>query len=537
MKKLILFLSVVAFFSQAISSQVQEYDIVVYGGTSAGIMAAVQSSRLNKSVILIHPGEHIGGMTSSGLSCADTDQHTLIGGVTREFFANVRRYYQNDAAWPFEAKRPIKDRNGKLKSDVKTMWVFEPRVAEGIFKAMIKTAKVPVVLNERLDLANGVEKEGKEILQIHMESGNIYKARVFIDATYEGDLMAGAGVSYTVGRESNALYGETLNGIRPVIADSHVHIDPYVIKGDPESGFLPRVYPNAGGSDGEADQGVQAYTYRLCLTDVPENRVMIEKPIDYDESEYEILFRAVESRVHRFFKTCPLPNRKADCNNTGIVSIDYIGKSWEWTEADHAKRQEIAYAHQKWQRGLLWTLQNHPRIPPSIKKIYAPWGLAKDEFIKNNHWPYELYVREARRMVSSTIITEHTALGKKEVKDGVGLATYAIDSHNAKYYVNSKQEVALEGGIYVKISDSFPISYGALVPKKGECQNLIVPVCLSATHVGYAPIRMEPTFMVLGQSAATAAALSIDLALSVQDLPYALLKSQLLRDGQVLEVP
>lgn len=510
-------------------------DILIYGGTSAGVVAAVQAKHLGKSVILINPGKHVGGATSNGIGWVDQLHHHLVGGITKEFFQHVWRYYQTDAAWKYEPKHLMRNQRGYPNPNDHTMWILEPHIGERIFKSMLKTASVQVVCNEKLNRINGVQKNGQQILQIQTESGNSYQAQMFIDATYEGDLMAAAGVSYTVGRESNQLYGETHNGIHLNLSFNSIPIDPYKIKGDPASGLLPRIYPNLEGNPGDADHGVQAYNYRVCLTNVPENRVVIEKPSHYDESQYEILFRAAEAGVQKFFQFNFLPNLKIDANTLGPVSTDYVGMSWGWAEADDVTRKQIALQHENWHRGLLWSLQNHPRIPSKIRQYYASWGLAKDEFIENNHWPYELYVREARRMVSSMVITENHALGTDPITDGVGLASYPMDSHRVKYYVSPNGLLHSEGSLFLKIPISFPVSYQALVPKKEECRNLIVPVCLSATHVAYGAIRTEPTYMILGQSAATAASLAIDLGVDVQDVPYEKLKAQLLQDGQICE--
>jgi hypothetical protein len=316
-----------------------------------------------------------------------------------------------------------------------------------------------------------------------------------------------------------------------------VQIDPYLIKGDPQSGLLPRIFPSAGGDKGEGDCGVQAYNFRMCLTDVPENSARIEKPADYDEREYEILFRAIEAGIaaKNIFKLDLLPNRKTDSNNNGLISTDYVGLSWEYPEADYETRKQIAFEHEQWQRGLVWTLQNHPRIPQNVRAFYAPWGLPLDEFIDNNHWPYQLYIREARRMISPLVITEQTVLGNIQVQDSIGLASYSMDSHAIKYVVNPSGFLGTEGGLFKKVLKPYSISYQAIVPARNDCENLLVPVCLSASHAAYGSIRMEPTLMHLGQSAATAASLAIDYNVALQDLPYPALREQLLNDGQVLD--
>ncbi len=513
-------------------------DIVIYGGTSSGVIAAIQASRMGKSVVLLHPGKHIGGATTNGLGWVDCKNHAVVGGIAKEFFSKVWQFYQNDANWIFEARHPLSDQHGPVSPTERAMWVFEPHVAERIMKAMIKAANVQVVFNESLNRTTGVVKNNQQIIQIEMQSGNIYQGKMFLDCTYEGDLMAAAQVSYTVSREANSLYGEIHNGIQ---SDSqsrafNVLIDPYIVKQNATSGLLPRVFPNSGGPDGTEDNGIQSYNYRMCLTDVVANKVMVQKPIDYDESQYEIVFRAIEANISpkEFFHLNLMPNRKTDSNNAGPISTDFVGMSWNWVEADDATRQNIAKQHENWQRGLIWTLQNHPRVNSEVKDYYAPWGLPKDEFIDNKGWPYELYVREGRRMISSYVITENTAMGQETITDSIGLADYQMDSHYAKYYVGSDGYVEGEGGMYVTTPKPFPISFKAVVPKAEECENLLVPVCLSASHVGYGAIRMEPHFMILGQSCATIASLAIDLGCAVQNVPYDTLKAQLIKDGQLL---
>jgi hypothetical protein len=395
------------------------------------------------------------------------------------------------------------------------------------------------VRGQRLDRKSGVKKAGQRIVSIATESGRTFEAKMFIDATYEGDLMAAAGVSYVVGRDGNAAYSETINGIRPKpqVGRFPENIDPYRVKGDPKSGLLPRVYPDWGGKVGDADRGVQAYNYRLCMTKNPKNLVPFEKPADYDEQQYEIMFRFIEAggAADKLIKPDALPNLKTDTNNNGYISTDFVGMSWDYPEADYATREKIAKAHEQWIKGLIWTLQNHPRIPEATRKQYSPWGLAKDEFTDNDHWPYQLYIREARRMRSDHVVTENTALGKEKCEDAVGLGSYHMDSHAIKLFVSPEGFVSSEGGMFVHIPGPFGISYRSIVPKRGECENLLVPVCASATHAAYGTIRMEPVFMVLGQSAATAASLAIDRSLVLQDIPYPLLRERLLADGQVLD--
>ncbi|HCE44070.1 MAG TPA: xanthan lyase [Lentisphaeria bacterium] len=517
----------------------ETYDIVVYGGNSAGVIAAVQAARMGKTVALIEPGRHLGGLTSGGLGWVDVGNPRTIGGLAREYFHRVWQYYQDDAAWKSEKKHEIRGQHPPLPPDDQTMWVLEPSVAELLFDRMAAEAKVAVMRGECLNRKDGVVKEGRKIISIAMESGRVFKARMFIDATYEGDLMAASGVSYFIGREPNSKYNETINGIRPMPIPGRFPegIDPYQVKGDSKSGLLPRVHPDWGGKVGEGDRGVQAYNYRMCLTKIPENRMPVNRPADYDEKQYEILFRFIEAggATDNFFKFDLMPNGKTDSNNNGYISTDFVGMSWDYPEADYTTRARIAKEHEQWQRGLIWTLQNHPRIPEKVRLRYAPWGLAKDEFADTGNWPFQLYVREARRMVGDYVVTENTALGKDVAADPVGLGSYHMDSHAIKLFVSPEGFVTSEGGMFVKVPAPFGISYRAIIPRRGECENLLVPVCSSASHAVYGSMRMEPVFMVLGQSAATAAILAIDGNIALQDLPYSALRERLLADRQIVD--
>lgn len=518
----------------------ETYDVVVYGGSSAGVVAAVQAANMGKTVVLIAPSGHLGGMTSNGLGLIDVKKPEAVGGLTRQYFYNAwLYYYQDTAGWKWEAPRPFKGQMNEYHPDEELMWVIEPHVAEVLFENMASQANVVVVKGERLNRESGVVKYSQNITQIAMESGRTFYGKMFIDATYEGDLMAAAQVSYIVGREPNSLYNEKNNGICP--NNTHVRdtaqIDPYVVPGDPTSGLLPRIFADIGGTPGDGDKCIQAYCYRMCLTDVPENSVMVEKPEGYDESQYEILFRAIEvgRSVKTYFKLSMLPNRKTDSNNNGPISCDYIGMSWDYPEADYATREQIAKAHELWQRGMIWSLQNHPRSTQKVKSYYGSWGLPKDEFQSNNNWPYEIYVREARRMITDFVVTEHVVAKEIEVDDSIGMSSYDMDSHAIKYVINAQGFLGTEGGMYKQVSKPFSISYRSIVPFRNECANLLVPVCLAASHAAYGSIRMEPTFMVLGQSAATAACIAIDMNVAIQDVPYSVLQEQLLHDGQVLQ--
>lgn len=535
-------------FNGKTGQQKNDFDIVVYGGTSAGVIAAVQAAGMGKSVLLISPTDHLGGMTSSGLGWTDLGNLNTIGGLSREFYKALFRYYENSKAWKQETKdefvarvqkgnqwdRVMLPRNG-------IMPVFEPHVAEYIFEEMLRHSHVQVVTGKWLNRADGVLKSGTEIVAIRMLGGEQYFGKVFIDATYEGDLMAAAGVSYTIGREANSQYQEDFNGIRTRDARQNQlpeGIDPFIISGDTTSGLLPGVNPDAGGDDGSADKKIQAFCYRMCLTNDPGNRVRVTRPGNYKEADFEILLRAAETGWTKYFKLDKMPNRKTDSNNSGGISTDYIGMNYSYPEASYELRKSIEQAHLYWQSGFLWTLQNHNRIPDSIRSLYQDWGLCKDEFADNNYWPYQIYVREARRMVSDVVITEHHCMNRKKSIQPVALGSYPMDSHNTQRHlvkmVGGGYAIRNEGDVQNQVLKPYGIDYGSIVPRKSEASNLIVPVCLSGTHIAYGSIRMEPVFMMLGQSAATAAAIAVDEGCSVQAVNYDLLKRKLVQDGMVL---
>jgi hypothetical protein len=520
-------------------------DIVVYGGTSGGIVAAVQAAKSGRSVVLISPSKHLGGMTTSGLGWTDLGRDSILGGLSREFYHQLYRHYQNDAAWEWQQREDYHNKGQgvpALNDKTEIASTFEPKAAAAVFEAMLEEHSVPVVIG-RLDLDDGVVMEDGRIRELRLDDGRGFAGRMFIDATYEGDLLPGAGVTFTVGRESNATYDEEFNGIQAGRARKNQlpdGIDPYVEAGDPESGLLPGVNPVPGGEDGETDDRLQAFCFRMVLTDVPENRVKIAKPPGYDEADFELLFRAIEAgQKGGFFKLDTMPNRKTDSNNRGGISTDFIGMNhgpdWDWTTLDYDQRVELAREHELWQRGMLWSLQNHPRVPEKIREFYSPWGLAGDEFTDNDHWPHQIYVREGRRMVSDFVMTEHHCLREKTVPESIGLAAYTMDSHNVQRHVKNGM-VKNEGDVQKYIPGPYPVSYRAIVPAEGECENLLVPWSLSASHIAFGSIRMEPVFMILSQSAVIAADLCLEENLAVQDLPYDTLRPALLEAGQALDV-
>jgi len=511
-------------------------DVIVYGGTSGGVIAAVQAGRMGKRVLLVAPEKHLGGMTTGGLGATDMGNQAAIGGVAREFYGRILKYYQDAGAWREETRDAYAKRERYLFNDAQ--FGFEPHVAEKLLNEMLAEAKVRVVTGQRLDRAHGVAKDGARIVSIRTESGDVYAGKMFVDGTYEGDLLAAAGVSYMLGREANSLYGETLNGVQTANAKAHQfgpNIDPYVKPGDKTSGLLPNIHDGSPGVDGNGDRRMQAYNYRLCLTDAADNRIPFPKPAGYDERDFELLIRATEAGLTNAWNPRGMPNRKTDTNNNGPFSTDYIGMADGYPEADYATREQIIAAHVKYTKGFLWTLANHPRVPERVRAAVSKWGLAKDEFTDNDNWPYQLYVREARRMVGEYVMTEADCKLTRKVDDPIGLGSYNMDSHNTQRYVDATGHARNEGDVQVRVGGPYGISYRSIVPKAAECTNLLVPVCMSATHIAYGSIRMEPVYMIMGQACGTAASIAIDDGADVQKVPYAKLRERLLADKQLIE--
>jgi len=508
------------------------FDIVIYGGTSGGITAAIQAARLGRSVVLIEPTAHLGGLTSGGLGATDIGNKAAIGGLSREFYRRIGAYYRQPAAWKYGSLETYRRAGAEDEQ-----WMFEPHVAEKIYRTWL--AEFPIsILTERLDLERGVTRDGARIVSLTMESGRRIAGRMFVDATYEGDLMAKAGCRYHVGREANAVYGETLNGVQVAHARSHQFIrdvDPYVRPGDPSSGLLPLVQAEPPGPDGEGDRHLQAYNFRMCTTDVPENRRPWPRPDGYDPARFELLLRNFEAGDHRVpWNPIFMPNRKTDTNNNFAISTDYIGGNYDYPDGDYATRDRIFREHVLYQQGLMYTLANNPRVPETVRAHFQRLGLARDEFVDHDNWPHQLYVREARRLISEYVMTQHHCQGRVVCEDPVGMGAYNMDSHNVHRYVTADGKVRNEGDVQVGVSP-YPISYRSIRPRKSECENLLVPVCLAASHIAYGSIRMEPVFMVLGQSAATAASQALDAKCAVQDIDYPRLRTKLLDEGQVLE--
>ncbi|WP_395734441.1 FAD-dependent oxidoreductase [Prosthecobacter sp.] len=534
--------------SLLLSSQVlhaADHDIVIYGGTCSAVIAAVQAKKMGKSVIVVSPDKHLGGLSSGGLGFTDTGNKAVIGGLSRDFYHRVWKHYDKDSAWVQQKKSEY---GGKgqgtpaVDGENRTMWIFEPHVAEQIFEDYVKEFSLEVVRDEWLDRAKGVKKDGDKITAITTLSGKTYAGKMFIDATYEGDLMAAAGVDYHVGREATSVYDEKWNGIQVGVLHHRHHfgavkepISAYKIPGDPKSGVLPRVSAEPPGEYGAGDKRVQAYCFRSCYTNDPSNRIPFPKPEGYDAGQYEILLRVLNAGWGEFFeKFDPIPNHKTDTNNHGPFSFDNIGYNYDYPEASYERRREIIAEHRQYQQGLLWFVANDPRVPKKVQAELQTWGLPKDEFTDNGNWSHQLYIREARRMIGAYVMTENELLKKRPTPDSVGMGSYGIDSHNIQRYITPEGNVQNEGDIGVSTKGPYEIAYGSLVPKKGQGSNLLVPVAMSASHIAYGSIRMEPVFMILGQSAATAAALAMDAGIPVQNVPYEKLKTQILKDGQIL---
>jgi len=509
-------------------------DVVVYGGTSSAVMTAVQVARLDKSVVIVSPDKHLGGLTAGGLGWTDAGNMNAVGGLALEFYQRIHDHYEQDSAWRQQTREEFRtpgSRSAKMYGKGNAVWSFEPHVAEKTFEGYIAEHNIPVHREALLNRQTGVVVTDGKIQSITTLGGDTFVAKVFVDATYEGDLLAAAGVSYHVGREANAVYGEEWNGVQVGILHHGHHfktdISPYVVPGDPESGLLYGVSDADPGVRGEADQRIQAYCFRMCLTNAPENRVPFAKPEGYDPAKYELLARVLASGWNEVFqKFDPAPNRKTDTNNHGPFSTDFIGMNYDYPEGSYERRREIIAEHEQYQKGLMYFLANDPKVPEAIRTEMSTWGLAKDEFTDNGNWPHQLYIREARRMIGTYVMTEHDVLNKRKVPKPVGMGSYTMDSHNVQRYIKPNGFVQNEGDIGVK-TPTYQISYDALTPKKDECENLLVPVCASTSHIAYGSIRMEPVFMILGQSAGAAAVQAIDAECAVQEVDYGGLKKTL----------
>ncbi|HEX5151238.1 MAG TPA: FAD-dependent oxidoreductase [Parafilimonas sp.] len=523
MKKIILFIFL---FSQ-INSYAQSYDVCIYGGTSAGVIAAYTAAKLNKKVMLIEPGKHLGGLSSGGLGYTDIGNKYAISGLARDFYRRMGKHY------------------GKFET-----WIFEPHVAEQLFNDYIKEANVPVLYEYHIIAA---AKQNGAIQNITIanaasqssSANKIITAKMFIDCSYEGDLMAKAGVSYIVGREDNSMYNETWNGVQ--LLDKHQFpdgVDPYKTPGDSTSGLLWGISNNKLLPDGTGNKMVQAYNYRICLTNDTANKIEITQPGNYDPSHYELLLRYIDKYKpkelnDRVLKIDIMPNHKTDINNNGPFSTDMIGMNYDYPDTDYATRQRILQQHTDYVKGLLYFIGHDPRMPQYLRDEMLQWGYPKDEYTDNNNFTPQAYIRESRRMTGDYVMTQANCESRAIVTDGVGMAAYTMDSHNCERLVVNGM-VKNEGDVQKGGFGPYPVSYRALIPKANECTNLYVPVCLSASHIAYGSIRMEPVFMVLAQSSAAAACMAIDAHQTVQQVDVnqlqKLLKENPLMDGSTPEI-
>lgn len=525
------------------NSATYKADVIIYGGTSAAVTAAVEVVKSGKKAIIVSPDTHLGGLSSGGLGYTDTGNKATIGGLSREFYHRVWLHYNDSNSWKWEKHEEYGNKGQgtpAMDGENRTMWIFEPHVAEKVFEDFISEYDIPVYRDEWLNRESGVVTKDGKVVSFTTLSGKTFKGKMFIDATYEGDLMASAGISYTVGREACSEYNEQWNGVQAGVYH-HGHyfksdISPYVIPNDSNSGLLPYVSSEPIQPNCTGDDKIQAYCFRLCMSNHPDNRVPFEKPENYDPKNYELLARVFESGWDEWFnKYDMIPNRKTDTNNHGPFSTDFIGMNYDYPEASYERRKEIIEEHENYQKGLLYFVSTDERVPEDVRNSMSKWGLAKDEFTDNGNWPHQLYIREARRMIGAHVTTENEILGKTNVNDPVGMGSYTMDSHNIQRYVTEKGYVQNEGDVGVHPGKPYKISYGSITPKKEECTNLLVPVCVSSSHIAFGSIRMEPVFMILGQSAATAACMAIDRKEAVQDIDYSLLKEKLLSKNQILE--
>jgi len=493
------------------------YDVVVYGGTAGGAITAVSAARMGLKTVLLEPGRHVGGMVSSGLSHTDVGKREVIGGDSLEFYWRAGTYYS--------LPQYLQD----------IAWYVEPHVAENIFQTMLREAGVTVLYGHRLREKDGVTMQGGRVVLLATENGDSFTAKIFADASYEGDLMAAARVTYTWGRESQAQYHESLAGVRDETPKHQFLVN---LKPDANGKLLPEISGSPAGVPGSADRKVQAYNFRMVFSDDPANQAPYPKPERYDPQRYELFRRLLERqpglRMADVLSIGPIPNHKADINNNGPFSTDYIGGSWEFPEGSYARRAEIYRAHEDYTKGLLWFLSHDPAVPANLRAEMNRWGLAKDEFTDNGNFPWQLYIREARRMIGEYVMTQQDIQTDLRKPDAIGMGSYNSDSHNVQRVVNAAGFVRNEGDMQVPVTP-YQIPYRILVPKRGEASNLLVPVCFSASHVAYSTLRMEPQYMILGHAAGVAAALAIRGGSSVQDVDTKELTRMLVSQGAILE--
>ena len=494
------------------------YDVIVYGGTPAGLIAAIAAAREGAKVAIIEPSGHLGGMVTGGLSNSDIGNQAVIGGIANEFFQKIGNAYGSEISYN-----------------------FEPHVAEEVFIEMINQAGVDVYLNHSLKENGGVEKSGLAILKIITTNADIFTAKVFLDCSYEGDLMAQAGVSYTYGREAQTKYHETFAGVRPSISLHNFNFPVNAYTGD--GALLPEISSTTIAGLGQGDLKITAYNYPLCLTNDPANSIPLVAPKNYNPARYQLLANWLttlkKSENNRNLSISDvlwfsnLPNNKVDANNSGPFSTDYIGGNWSFIQADYQTREQIKIEHQEYIQGLLYFLGHDQQLATELISAFSKWGLAKDEFADNGNWPYQLYIREGRRMLGDFIMTQDDLQEHTEKFDSIGMGSYPIDSHHTQRFVTNDGIVKNEGDLQVFILP-YQMPFRIMLPRKSEVTNLIVPVCVSASHVAYSSIRMEPQYMILGQAAGIAAKIAIDEKCIVQDINTEQLRIRLQKKDAVL---
>ncbi len=514
---------IVLLIAMGMASAQQSFDLVVYGGTAGGVMTAVAGARQGLKTVLVNPGKHIGGMVSGGLSGTDTGRKEVVGGLSLEFYFRAGRYYGLD--------RHLQE----------LAWMPEPKVAESIMREMLKERGVTLVENHRLREKSGVRKDGARIVEITTENGSRFQGKVFADASYEGDLMAQAKVSYTLGRESVKQYGESLAGVREVTASHQFAVD--IPARDENGKLLPEVSAEPRGEPGAGDKRIQAYNFRVIATTVPENRLPWAKPPAYDVKRYELLARYLTAMTKYMGRPLTMnevgliriiPNGKVDLNNRGGFSTDYIGKNYDYPDGSYAVRERLWKEHEEYQKGFYYFLATDPRVPKALQDEVKTYGLAKDEFVDTGHWPNQIYIREGRRMVGEFVATQKDLQTDRTKPDVIGMGSYASDSHNVQRFVNARGFVENEGDVQVPVQP-YQIPYHSLTPKRAEATNLLVPVCFSASHIAYSSMRMEPQYMIIGHAAGAAAALAVKQGVAVQDVPVGELQKALLAEGAVFE--
>jgi hypothetical protein len=518
-----------------------EADICIYGGTSAGVIAAVQASKEGRSVVLVEAGQHLGGMSVEGLGGTDIDNHKefqnspAVGGLTLEFYRRISARYHRESKFDEMIKQRLKN---------SSLWGFEPHIAESVFDDWVKETNITVLRGHRLRETNGVTKSGPRITSLHFENGAEVRAKMYIDATYEGDLLAFAGVSFAVGREGNAKYSETKNGIRTDTKHGQLdkRIDPYLTPGTPTSGLIFGVQDSPLGQHGTPDESIQGYAFRLCLTKTPANRIPFDKPAGYDPAHYELQRRYIAAGGVISPPGANVPNGKTDPGSWHSLAGNFTGWNHRYPIATYTEREHMLHTSRDYIQGVYWFMANDPAVPEAQRSTWSAWGRCKDEFTDNDGWPRIFYIRNGRRMLTDFVLTEaHVRKADPApVNDSVGLIWWPPDLHHARRIVKDGR-VWNEGAVFneSKDPDWIPcgIPYRSLVPRASECTNLLTPTCPSSSYVAYGAYRIEFTFMIAAQSAATAASIALDQSQDIQQVSYPALRTRLLRDGQILSAP